>query len=134
MKLIIPSAEEVKDPTTTAHSKTISLVLGDNNRVHYYHGLDRKDAKTTDYSAAGIRTVLQQKIQTVNRQFRTTGETVVLIKPTIYASYQNIIDILDEILVNDVKKHVLMDVSREEIDLLAVDKKRGKSPTPSNIY
>ncbi len=127
MRLIVPSDEEVEVPTTTADSKTISLVLGDDNTVYYYHGLNRKGVKATDYSGTGIRAVLQQKIRDVDTRFPKKGETVVLIKPTIFASYQNVVDILDEILINDVKKYVLMDVSKEEVDMLPASKKREKS-------
>jgi biopolymer transport protein ExbD len=119
MRLILPSDEPVDTPMTVADSKTISLVLGDANKIFYYNGLNVSDMKASDYSSAGIRKVLQQKIKAVNSQFHSKGELVVLIKPTIYASYQNVIDILDEILINDIKRYVLMDVSKEEIDRLA---------------
>jgi biopolymer transport protein ExbD len=115
MHLIVPSSEPVNDPPEAAESKTISLLLGDDNTVYYYNGRNISAMKATDYSASGIRKVLQAKIKSVNGRFHKTGETIVLIKPTIYASYQNVIDILDEILINDVKRYVLMDISKEEI-------------------
>jgi biopolymer transport protein ExbD len=118
MHLVVPSEERVDKPSTTADGKTLSLVLGDDNKVYYYHGLGISEMKATDYSSVGIRQVLQQKIEAVNTQFNTKGELVVLIKPTNYASYQNVVDILDEMLINDVRKYVLMDVSSEEIDRL----------------
>ena len=126
MHLVLPSDQRVDIPITTADSKTISLVLGRDNRVYYYQGLDMAGMQATDYSSAGIRKVLEEKIKAVNSRFHSQGELVVLIKPTIYASYRNVISILDEMLINDVKKYVLMDVSKEEVDRLPLT--RDKQP------
>ena len=46
------------------------------------------------------------------------GETIVLIKPTKNASYRNIVDILDEMLVNGITKYVLMEASDQEQDIV----------------
>jgi biopolymer transport protein ExbD len=118
MRVIVPSDKQDAEPPETAHSKTISLVLGEQNRIYYYHGMDTKSITGTDYSASGIRSVLQQKIKTVDAMYGKTGETTVLIKPTQQASYRNIVGILDELLINGVKKYVLLEASAEENSLL----------------
>jgi biopolymer transport protein ExbD len=118
MRVIVPADGTDEPPPTTAHSKTISLVLGDQNRIYYYHGMDMKSITGTNYSASGIRAVLQQKIKDVDALYGKTGETTVLIKPTDQASYRNIVDILDEILINGVKKYVLLEASVEENGLV----------------
>jgi hypothetical protein len=118
MNLARTSDEQVKDPINIAESKTISLLLGDDNTVYYYDGLNITGMKSTNYAGTGIRAVLQKKIQLVDARFNRKGETIVLIKPTIYASYQNLIDILDEMLINGLTRYVLMDISAEEVKQL----------------
>jgi biopolymer transport protein ExbD len=118
MGVIVPADASDEPPPVTAHSKTISLVLGNENRIYYYHGMDTKSISSTDYSASGIRAVLQQKIKTVDALYGKTGETAVLIKPTDQASYRNVVDILDEILITGIKKYVLLEASVEENKLL----------------
>ncbi|HEY0751115.1 MAG TPA: hypothetical protein VGD26_08165 [Chitinophagaceae bacterium] len=39
---------------------------------------------------------------------------MLLIKPTQYATYQNLVSALDEVLINDIKKYAIMEVSTEE--------------------
>jgi len=105
-------------PALAPASKTISLILGADDVIYYYYGFDNRSILQTNYAASGIRTVLQQKIKTVRGLFSKTAETIVLIKPTPDASYKNLVAILDEMLINDVSKYVLMDVSKVETNLL----------------
>ncbi|MES2003832.1 MAG: biopolymer transporter ExbD [Bacteroidota bacterium] len=115
MKLVVPADKDDNEPPTTAESKTISFILGADNIIHYYNGLNRAAMATTNYSPSGLRWVIQQKIQAIKKQFGATGEIVVLIKPTNESSYLNLVTILDEMMINDVKKYMMMDPEKEEI-------------------
>jgi len=117
MKLVVPDDSPINDPPTAAESKTISLILQDNDVIHYYQGLSKEQVQSTNYSAAGLRAVLQQKMQDVRKRFGNSDEAVVLIKPTSDATYRNIIAVLDEIQINGIKKYVLMEPSAEEKSL-----------------
>lgn len=50
------------------------------------------------------------------------NEMMLLIKPLESSSYTNLMNALDEALINDVNKYAIVDVSKEENDLL----KKGK--------
>jgi len=126
MKLVVPDDRDMRDPILTAESKTISLILEGNNRIYYYQGLNKDQWQLTNYSATGLRSVIQQKLAEVKLRFGKSSETVVLIKPTSEASYKNIVNILDEMLINEVKKYVLMEPSAQEVSLGSVIA-RGKS-------
>jgi biopolymer transport protein ExbD len=117
MNLIVPDDKPVDIPTKAAESKTISLILQDDDMIHYYHGLNQNQTQSTNYSAAGLRSVIQQKIWEVKNRFGKDADAIILIKPTDGASYRNIIAVLDEMLINDVKKYVLMEPSAEEKSL-----------------
>ncbi|MDB5211968.1 MAG: biopolymer transporter ExbD [Sediminibacterium sp.] len=117
LSLIVPDETPTKDVTTAAESKTISLILQNDDVIHYYHGLDQKGSQSTNYSIAGLRAIIQQKIREVKERFGSKADAIILIKPTDGASYRNIVTVLDEMLINDVKKYVLMEPSAEEKSL-----------------
>jgi biopolymer transport protein ExbD len=114
MNLVIPDDKPTKEPNTAGEGKTISLILQDNDVIHYYHGLKEDQSRSTNYSPAGIRAVIQQKIRDVKNRFGKDADAIILIKPTDGASYRNIVAVMDEMLINDVKKYVLMEPSVTE--------------------
>jgi len=116
MAIVVPSDKPVIDEPKTPESKTISLILGDNNNITCYNGNDLKANFTTNYTAKGIRDVLINKQHSLGKDAK---KMVVLIKPTNKASYANVVDILDEMAINGVKSYVLMETDAK--DLLAVN-------------
>jgi len=57
----------------------------------------------TDFSPKGIRSVIHEMQKNVRRRFGEKEQLVVLIRPTEASSYMNLVDILDEMLILDVK-------------------------------
>jgi biopolymer transport protein ExbD len=107
MHLVLPADGP---PTTSGASKTLSLILDANNQIAYYKGTNLSAVKTTDFSANGIRTVLQkQKDLLPNR-----NDLVVLIKPSDFSSYENIVAVLDEMQINQIRKYLIMDLTEAE--------------------
>jgi hypothetical protein len=43
---------------------------------------------------------------------------VVLIKPTNDANYKNVVDVLDEMNISNIKRYALVDILPQEIDLI----------------
>jgi Biopolymer transport protein len=108
MKLVVPA----NGPNTQApESKTLSLILAGNNRVEYYKGNNIQSLQTTNYSVEGLR----QVIQTAKNTLANRNDLIVLIKPSEFSSYQNIVATLDEMKINDVKRYVLMDMTSNEM-------------------
>ncbi|KAA9331549.1 biopolymer transporter ExbD [Hymenobacter busanensis] len=94
-------------------SEAFTILLGENNKVFYYEGLveAKPELKLSNYSATGIRTVLQERMA---RQ----PKTVVLIKADDKANYKNMVDILDEMTITGQKKYALVDISKDDVDLI----------------
>jgi biopolymer transport protein ExbD len=107
MRLVMPANG---DSSQTAESKTLNLILSDNNRIEYYKGNNIRFMQATDYSAEGLR----QVIQTAKNNLSDRNDLVVLIKPSEFSSYKNIVAALDEMTINDVKKYVLMNMTSDE--------------------
>jgi len=112
MELAMP----VKGPgTDVPGSKALTLILGKQNQVHYFYGVNEAGAAptlhTTDYSAHGLRQVL------LELQRQQTG-AVVLIKSDNKSTYGNLVDALDEMSITSQKKYALADLDYNDRELL----------------
>lgn len=95
-------------------SKTLTVILGADNKVYWYHGLPNEPLEgpeLTNFSADGIRKVLVERNNSIK-------EMVVLIKPSDDAVYKNVVDILDEMNISDIKRFALVDITPVDLDLI----------------
>jgi biopolymer transport protein ExbD len=119
MKLVVPTLDG--SPTNLAASKALTILLGGSNKLYAYEGSWEDAVRshkiiTTDYSAYnGIGKLIREKQQQLQQTDREGKDgLVLLIKPTGKATYKNVIDVLDEAVINNVKKQVLVDASPDE--------------------
>jgi len=95
-------------------SNAFTVLLGENNKVYYYEGLvdatSKPELKLSNYGANGIRQVLLAH--------KSNPDLVVLIKPADKSSYKNMVDILDEMNITNQKKYALVDIAKEDNDLI----------------
>lgn len=97
------------EDATTAESKTLTLVLSGKNQIFYYQGVDSLHQKSCSYDDAnGVRKIIIQKLLDVEKRFGKKSETVILIKPTAQSCYKNIVDVMDEMLINNVKRYMII--------------------------
>ncbi len=98
-----------------ANSKTLNIIISGNNKVYYYNGIDSLHygvcSFSNDYS---LRDVIINKQATVAKRFGDRKETLVLIKPTSASNYKNVVDALDEMLINDVTRYMVINASQFE--------------------
>lgn len=110
-----PKGEQVEEDNANAvkASKALTIILGGENKVYWYAGLpgDDNPPKVTDFSQDGIRKVVLTK----NKEVK---DLVVLIKPTNDSNYKNVVDILDEMNITNVKRYALVDITQVDLDLI----------------
>jgi biopolymer transport protein ExbD len=126
MSLAMPAKDKPNDPIPPKplpvdQRRTITVILGENNKMKWYHGLldaPEVGGKPQDagYGKEGIRQVLLEKVKSVPQ---VTGDPekglIVIIKPTKKSNYRNLVDILDEMAICDVKVYAIVnDFSPEE--------------------
>lgn len=115
MEINMPSNEKTPEPTELPASKALTVILGKNDKVYYYQGLNdgtaQPDLKTTDFSDKGIRQVL------LDLGSKIEGLTV-LIKPVSTSRYKNIVDILDEMNITNTRKYALVKMSPLDTKLM----------------
>lgn len=103
-------------PSKLGESNALTLLLGNNNKLFYYEGnLAGKNPfqkiKPTGYGASGLRTLIQNKQRQLGIK---KNDLMLLIKPSSGASYQNVMAVLDEVLINEVKRYAIADMALEE--------------------
>ncbi|WP_044005315.1 ExbD/TolR family protein [Hymenobacter swuensis] len=96
-------------------SKALTLLLGKDSRIQYFFGenpgKNTSAVHSTTFAANGLRKLLLQ--------FRQKAGGMVLIKATDEASYQSMVDALDEMNITDTRKYALVDLDQADRNLLA---------------
>jgi biopolymer transport protein ExbD len=107
---------EVKEEEQNAlkASKAFNILIGGDNKVFWYVGLPNEPLEpvtATNYTADGLRKILLERNASI-------PEMVVLIKPSNDANYKNVVDVLDEMNISNIKRYALVDILPQEIDLI----------------
>lgn len=102
-------------------STALTVIPLDNDKVFYYHGDLQTAMRTGTYGNTslsvtnGIGDIIRQKQHALNNSLRFTGKDLMLIiKPAATCSYKNIVAILDEVMINDVKHYSMVDVDNAD--------------------
>ena len=116
-----------KDSTKLTDDLALTLLLDDDNKIYYYNGIfdkaaSRNEIFETNYSTySGMGKIIRQKQKDLDASGKfQDGKRgmMLLIKPTSQSVYKNVIDALDEIVINDVKKYAIMEPNAAEIKFL----------------
>jgi biopolymer transport protein ExbD len=116
MQLLLPAGNTSTTPYGESTVLTV-IPLGD-DKVFYYHG--NPDDAIQDklfgiINPAGIRNIIMQKQLALEANPRYTRKDLMLIiKPIESTIYKNIVVMLDEVLINDLKHYSLVDISPDE--------------------
>ncbi|HZI53724.1 MAG TPA: biopolymer transporter ExbD [Chitinophagaceae bacterium] len=102
-------------------SSALTVLLAGNDKIYYYQGnwndaVNGNKILKTDFSSLVLRNaILQQKHQLDLTANKRDG-LMLLIKSTGEASYKNVIDVLDEALINNVKKYTIVKAEAAELE------------------
>lgn len=114
LRLNLPDDTSTPQPITAARSATLQLVLDANDQVWYYHGNAADEMQKTSYGNE-LRRIIVEKKKFVDRIFKKKDEMVLIIKPTKGSSVKNIVGIMDEVLINDLKRYVITEPANEDL-------------------
>ena len=112
--LRIEMPNKVQGPTKPAlleDERVLNLVLGDHNKIYWYVGMPGSHIEVTDFSVHGIRKLLREKKVEIK-------DLYVLVKPSDLSQYQNVIDILDEMMIAEHTDYTLVDLEPEDKKLI----------------
>jgi biopolymer transport protein ExbD len=106
-----PKGEDVVTEQAVKESKTMTVLLGPENRIFWFMGITDPKINESDYSLSGIGQVIADKQSSVEG-------LVVLIKGTEESEYQDLVNILDEMKKLKVERYAVVDVTDSDTKLL----------------
>jgi hypothetical protein len=124
MPLGLPAKDDEKvkiPPVKTDQRRTVTLILGGNDQIKWYHGLleapePNGKPTTTDYSSNGIRKEILKRVASIPQVMGDKDKgMIIIIKPTKKSTYKNLVDILDEMAICKVPTYAIVnDFTPEE--------------------
>jgi biopolymer transport protein ExbD len=129
LKLFLPDDKVTEEDQNKAkESGVLTILMGADNHIYYYEGQLKPDGSnflSASFNGENsIRDVILKKKADVRSRSRDAEnpykDFVVVIKPSVDCNYKNVIDILDEMAINVVKKYALVDISDGEAQLVKI--------------
>ena len=121
-KLNLPKeSDKPQDETKIKNSGALTILLGKDDNIFFYEGIldpAGKNFKSSTYKTIRDE-IIQKKRNTDDKDF------FVVIKPNDECNYKNVINILDEMAINVVKRYALVDISEGENQLILATEKAG---------
>jgi biopolymer transport protein ExbD len=123
MKLIMPDDSDSNVPRqNVGESTALTVIPLKGDKIFYYHGELSKALTTnafgvTNYSITdGLGQIVRQK-QAVLDKMGKRKDLMLMIKPTEESNYQQLVNVLDEVLINEVNHYAIMDLTPEEKEI-----------------
>lgn len=116
---------KIEEMNKIKNSVALTVLLSKSHRVYYYEGIGDDPSKAPDLKVTyfsqknGIRDEIISKKKSVDamKAAGTLGpkdQTTVLIKPDTTCTYSDMVNILDEMNINDIKVYAIIDISDVE--------------------
>ncbi len=130
--------EKIEDETKIKESTALTVLLSKKHRIYYYEGMATDpemppDVKITGFKPEkGIRDVIIKKMKDVEDLKRKGAlnekdKTTVLIKPDTNSTYEDLVNILDEMAINDVRVYAIVDITDVDREfILATEQAAGE--------
>jgi len=112
MEVTMPDKVTKEEEQTKINENDIlNLVLGENDKIYYWVGL-APPVEVTNYSKDGVRKLLLERI-------KANPKLMILIKPKDESRYNNMVDILDEMDITQMKRYAIVDFTPDDKTIIA---------------
>jgi len=120
MDLTMPDKDDNHNQLPVAASRSMTILLGSNNKLEWYIGEPGKTAPTKEsFGKEGIRKTLLEKGAEV---LAKTGKgMIVLIKPSDKSTYSDMVTMMDELNIVGNQQRAIVEIMPMEVDLLKRD-------------
>ncbi len=121
MEIVMPDKpiEDVPPPEINQFD-VMHLIMGENNRLYYYIGIENPQVEMASFSPSSERFIRKILVDEQNKNIRRNGKNkfMVLIKAADGAKYKNMVDIFDEMNINAIERYAMVDVTDSEKELI----------------
>lgn len=134
MNLFLPhDVKDEQEQNKVRESQALTILMDKDNNLYYYYGIGEEVSKDpgnkvvkTSYNLKdGIGDVIADKWKSVIQNSGGRDSMVVIIKPTKEASYENVVSILDDMNIYEVKKYALVPATDNDKKLIDAKLKAG---------
>jgi len=133
MQINMPDTDKTvkdEDKSKVKESTALTILLSKNHRIYYYEGIGSDPTKPPELkvtyfkSKEGIRDAIIEKNKKVagliaSGALTAKDQTTVLIKPDDNSTYEDVVNILDEMSINAVQVYAIVDISQQDKDFIA---------------
>jgi biopolymer transport protein ExbD len=107
--------------TPVPRTGALTILLTGDHQLWYYEGnwedaISGNAVLRSDFSPRGLRRVISDRKRLINGSGdpAKADRFMIIVKADEQANYRNIVDMLDEVLINDVKRYALVSITAEE--------------------
>jgi biopolymer transport protein ExbD len=120
MNLAMPDNTDLKVQLPVAATRTMTILLGGHNKLMWYMGEAGKSAPTVDgYGPTQLRKTLIENGKNVAATHAAPDNyMIVLIKPSDKSTYENLVNVLDEMNITNVKSRAIVKIMPIELEAL----------------
>ena len=121
MHLITPNDKNDTIKNPVCETCVLTVMLDKENKIFYYEGMPENNPAIaiTDFTTAGIRKILLQKLDAVKFAKGSADEMVLIIKPGEGSSFKNFVDMADEVTINNIKHYFIDEMNEADKKMLA---------------
>jgi biopolymer transport protein ExbD len=121
MELVMPDKDDHNTQLPVPESRTMTLLLGDNNRLEWFVGQPGKTQPAViGYGKEDLRKVLVDQNNAI-KQSHGGQDMIVVIKPSSQSTYRNVVSVMDELNITGIDKRAIVDITPVELGLLKRD-------------
>ena len=122
MELIMPDKDDLtKQQLPVPATRTMTLLLGDNNKLEWFVGEPGKTQPTViGYGKSDLRKVLIDQNALIKQSHGGQG-MIVVVKPSSQSTYNNVVTVMDELNVTGIDSRAIVDITPVELGLLKRD-------------
>ncbi|MBS1778534.1 MAG: biopolymer transporter ExbD [Bacteroidetes bacterium] len=132
MQINMPYKDEnIKEDEQTKlkASQSMTVLLSKSHRIYYYQGIGDDPTKPPELKVTyfkqkdGIRDAIIAKLKDVEALkaqgvLQPKDQAAILIKPDTNSTYSDLVNMLDEMSINDVKVYAIVDISQVDRDFI----------------
>ena len=102
-------------------SCVLTLFLQANNTIQYYEGSPESNpvVRQASFAPEGIRNIILQKKKAVQKIIGQADDFVLIIKPADESTFQNFVDIVDEVAINNIKHYYIDEITAADKKLFS---------------
>ena len=91
-------------------SRVLQLFLGENDKLYYYNSLLCDYPQVIDFQSSNkVREIFKTARLAIKEKWGKADTMLVLVKPSNKSKYKNMVDVLDEITLNQIKYYTFVD-------------------------